>query len=256
MSIKSFLQEKGFIEKEAESKGSVKEQKSQSVGPDLNQEQVEPTYFPLHGDIGNESSSSVSSQPATSASGTPSPGPERIDQAFVKFFEDELLRTNFPGPDYFEFRKQMLAMHEKIGKKGTPPEVILQAVLTSFEAQSISSSKLIDTAKQYKQILSNKKNDFLKGAAVEKDNQYQKRQTALQNHQNNLNQMQGQLQQLQKQMSQLQDMIKKEQTQTEVDKTLGKEGIEKIEKAEKQISLAYDFMINAIDADINQLQSA
>jgi hypothetical protein len=68
--------------------------------------------------------------------------------------------------------------------------------------------------------------------------------------------MQGQLQQLQKQMSQLQDMIKKEQTQTEVDKTLGKEGIEKIEKAEKQISLAYDFMINAIDADINQLQSA
>jgi len=61
---------------------------------------------------------------------------------------------------------------------------------------------------------------------------------------------------LQNQMKQLQDMIHREQTQMEVDKTLGKEGIEKIERAEKQIALAHGFMVATIDEDISQLQSA
>ncbi|MFL5740890.1 MAG: hypothetical protein ACJ75B_11775, partial [Flavisolibacter sp.] len=167
-----------------------------------------------------------------------------------------LQRINFPGPDYFEFRKQMVAMHQKIGKRGTPPEVMLQAVLTSFEAQNISTSAIVDTAKQYRNALQKKKEDFLKGASAEKDKQLRKRQDALQSHQDNLNQMQTQLLQLQNQMNQLQDMIKREQTQMEVDKTLGKEGIEKIERAEKQIASAYEFMVASINSDISQLQSA
>jgi len=35
--------------------------------------------------------------------------------------------------------------------------------------------------------------------------------------------------------------MNKEQTQMEVDKTLGKEGIEKIERAERLISLAHNY---------------
>ncbi len=67
---------------------------------------------------------------------------ENVDPAFIKFFEDEMSKTNFPGPDYFEFRKQMQAMYQKIGK-GTPPHVILQAVLTSFEAMNVPASRLL-----------------------------------------------------------------------------------------------------------------
>ena len=255
MSLKTFLQEKGFIESDHK---SGPDEKSKNVTTEQTPEDVEPTYFPfLNAETpGNQTASSIPKQVEISDPPTQTNDTESIDQAFIKFFEDELVKTNYPGPDYFEFRKQMLAMHQKIGKKGTPPEVILQAVLTSFEAQNIPSSKLVDTAKQYKQILTNKKNEFLKGAAAEKDKQLQKRQNALQAHQDNLNQMQGQLVQLQNQIKQLQDMTKKEQTQMEVDKTLGKEGIQKIEKAEKQITLAYDYMITAINTDIDQLQSS
>jgi hypothetical protein len=67
--------------------------------------------------------------------------------------------------------------------------------------------------------------------------------------------MQTQLLQLQNQMNQLQDMIKREQTQLEVNKTLGKEGIEKIERAEQQMAMAFEFIVKSIDADIKQLQS-
>lgn len=239
MSLKTFLQEKGFIEKDKADDNKV------NVSGASNQ--VAPTYFPIH-------------ELNTTAT-TPSPGNttisihESMDPAFIKFFEDELARVNFSGPDYFEFRKQMNAMHQKIGSKGTPPEVILQAVLTSFEAMNVSASTIIDTAKQYKDALDKKKTEFLKGADAEKDKQLKKRQDALQSHQDNLNQMQTQLQQLQNQVNQLQDMIKKEQTQVEVDKTLGKEGIEKIDRAQKQITLAFEFIVNSIDEDIKQLQS-
>ena len=242
MSLKTFLQEKGFIEKDED---AHKKENVASYAPS----QVAPTYFPIH-DV-NTPGESI--QPTNTISTSTA---ETIDPAFIKFFEDELMRVNFPGPDYFEFRKQMIAMHQKIGKKGTPPEVILQAVLTSFEAMNVSTSNIVDTAKQYKAALDKKKNDFLNGAGAEKDKQLKKRQDALQSHQDNLNQMQTQLLQLQNQMNQLQDMIKREQTQMEVDKTLGKEGIEKIERAEKQISMAYEFMVSSIDSDIKQLQSA
>jgi hypothetical protein len=249
MSLKSFLQERGFIEKEEDSQSKPAEPKA-SVAANSSAPAVEPTYFPLH-------SGMEGTGPATANASAPDTRTKTgVDEAFVKFFEDELSKVNLPGPDYFEFRKQMAVMHEKIGKKGTPPEVMLQAVLTSFEAQNVSPSSLVDTAKQYKAMLSNKKNEFLKGAASEKDKQFQKRQNALQNHQNNLNQMQAQLLQLQNQARQLQEMINKEQTQMEVDKTMGKEGIEKIDRAEKQIALAHDFIIATIDADIAQLQSS
>ena len=67
--------------------------------------------------------------------------------------------------------------------------LFLQAVLTSFEAQNVSTSKLVRTAKQYKEALKKKKEDFLKGASAEKNKQLKKRQDALQAHQDNLNQM-------------------------------------------------------------------
>jgi hypothetical protein len=239
MSIKTFLQEKGFIEKD---KDDNKKENVVSSSPT----QVAPTYFPIH-DLNSSETTTTNSSTSTT---------ESIDVAFIKFFEDELSRINFPGPDYFEFRKQMIAMNQKIGRKGTSPEVILQAVLTSFEAMNISTSNIVTTAKQYRDALEKKKNDFLKGADAEKDKQLKKRQDALQTHQNNLSQMQTQLLQLQNQMNQLQDMIKREQTQMEVDKTLGKEGIEKIDRAEKQISMAYEFMVNSINSDIKQLESA
>lgn len=255
MSLKKFLQQNGFVEKDEESEKNEAEKKTGS--PEKQDQTIAPTYFPLYSaETAETKPAATESKPFVVAdSAAAGNTAENIDPAFIKFFEDELAKSNFPGPDYFEFRKQMQAMYQKIGK-GTPPHVILQAVLTSFEAMNIPASKLLETAKQYKDILEKKKIEFLRGASAEKEKQLSKRQDALQSHQNNLKQMQDQLLQLQNQEKQLQDMIKREQTQLEVNKTLGKEGIEKIERAEKQISLAHKYMITAIDADISQLNSA
>jgi len=135
------------------------------------------------------------------------------------------------------------------------PEVVLQAVMTSFEAQDATPAKLVETAKQYQEILKQKNDDFLRGAATEKNNQLQKRQAALQTHGDNIKKLEQQLAQLEQQRRQLEEMMNKEKTQLDVDKSLGKEGIEKIEKAERLINQAHAFMQSSIDADIKRLQS-
>ena len=66
------------------------------------------------------------------------------------------------------------------------PEVVLQAVLMSFEAQEISTAKLIEAARHYKEVIKQKNDDFLKGASSEKNNQLQKRQNVLQSHNDNI----------------------------------------------------------------------
>jgi hypothetical protein len=260
MSLKSFLQEKGFIEKEpVKQEAGINTGNEQSAAPQATPESVPPTYFPIHSQdnpLTNTPRTSYIPPPETTRTTTAPSSATKIDDAFIKFYEDELVKANLPGPDYFEFRKQMQTMHQKMANKGASDEVILQAVLTSFEAQNVPPSKLVEDARHYKEVLGNKKDDFLKGANAEKDKQLQNRQNALQTHQANLADMQNQLVQLQKQMEQLQNGIRKEQTQMEVDRTLGKEGIEKIEKAVSQITLAHDYMIAAIDKDIRQLQSS
>jgi hypothetical protein len=40
-----------------------------------------------------------------------------------------------------------------------------------------------------------------------------------------------------------------------VDKTLGREGIDKIEKAERMIAAAHDYMQSNIDTDIKRLET-
>src|SRR5437773_2214237 len=76
---------------------------------------------------------------------------------------------------------------QKMAAKGiVAPEVVLQTVIMSFDAQDISSEKLIDAAKHYKDVLKEKNDNFLKGALAEKNNQLQKRQAALQLHEENI----------------------------------------------------------------------
>jgi transcriptional regulator of heat shock response len=140
-------------------------------------------------------------------------------------------------------------------KGGAAPEVVMQAVLMSFEAQDISRSKLVEAARKYKDILKQKNDDFLSGAAAEKNNQLQKRENVLREHNDAVQQIQQQLQQLELQKQQLQESLNKEKTQMEVDKSLGQEGIQKIEKAERLISIAHEYMQSTIDNDIKRLQA-
>jgi hypothetical protein len=103
-------------------------------------------------------------------------------------------------------------------------------------------------------VLKQKNDDFLKGAATEKNNQLQKRASVLQTHNDAIKKMQLQLEQLEAQKQQITDSMAKEKNQMDVDRSLGQEGIDKIERAERLITLAYNHIQSSIDADIKRLQ--
>jgi hypothetical protein len=259
MGLINFLKQQGFIEDGPKDK--IKENSDNSDAAQEPVSDVVPTFFPLH--------SPLNATTASASSGATSSDPvfvaplhqntyqkEQLDPTFVKFFEDELVKANLTGPDYFEFRQQLIKTQQKMAAKGVAaPEVVLQAVLMSFEAQEISPASLIEAARHYKGILKQKNDDFLKGASSEKNNQLLKRQNVLQSHDGTIKKIQQQLQQLELQKQQLVESMNKEKTQSEVDKSLGKEAIEKIEKAERLISLAHDYIQSSIDNDITRLQS-
>jgi len=254
MGLKSFLAQQGFIKEEP---GDVKPSGDESkTSPQPAAAPVTPTYFPVNqpaasGAAGEPSFVTPLQQTIASSQAEGQPDP-----AFIKFFEDELAKTNLPGPDYFEFRQMLLKTQQKMAAKGiVAPEVVLQAVLTSFEAQDVPTTKLVETARHYKDAIAQKKDDFLKGAEAEKNNQLQKRQSVLQAHNDSVGRLQQQIQQLEQQKKQLEDALSKEKTQMDVDKSLGKEAIEKIERAQRSITAAHDYMQNTVDTDIKRLQS-
>lgn len=258
MGLKSFLAQQGFIKAEPEETKPADEIKSSSATPPP-AATVMPTYFPVNPPA---ATTTVAAEPsfvsplAQMTSSSAQNGDGQPDPSFVKFFEDELSKANLPGPDYFEFRQQLLKTQQKMAAKGmAAPDVILQAVLMNFDTQGIPPSKLVETAQRYKDVVRQKKDDFIKGAEAEKTNQLQKRQTVLQTHDDNIKKLQAQLQQLELQRKQLDDALNKEKTQADVDKSLGKEAIEKIERAQRLIASAHDHMQNTIDDDIKRLQS-
>ena len=261
MGLKSFLVQQGFIA--ADHSGDTKNQGDAEVTSNQLGTTISPTFFPLNvpatssqKDRPSDSSADPSFVTPLSYKSSSSNNKEVIDPTFIKFFESELVKANSPGPDYFEFRQFLIKTQEKMASKGgAPPEVVLQAVLMSFEAQDITPAKLIESAKHYKEVIRQKNNDFLKGAEAEKNNQLQKRQGVLRTHDDSIHSMQLELQQLEARKQQINDQLSKERAQMDVDKSLGKEGIEKIDKAERLITLAHDHIQSSIDADINRLQS-
>ena len=248
MGLKDFFVKQGFITADSGDKTNTTTTTNKQ-----DSDNVAPTFFP----VTNVSNNSTSSDPAfvTPLQQTRN-DQTQIDPSFIKFFEDELVKANLPGPDYFEFRQLLNKTQQKMASKGlASDEVVLQTVLMSFEAQDITRPKLIEAARKYKDIIKAKNDEFIRGAEAEKTNQLQKRQSVLQTHDANIQNMMQQLQQLEQQKQQLTDALNKEKTQSEVDKSMGKEGIAKIERAEQLIALAHNYIQGTIDADIQRLNS-
>jgi hypothetical protein len=250
MGLKDFLKQQGFIADGPEDKKAAADN-TRTARPSV----VEPVYFPVNAG-GTTAAAPVDPSFVTALPTAVPATAAQLDPSFIKYFEDELLKANLPGPDYFEFRQQLVKTQQKMAAKGVAaPEVVLQAVLMSFEAQDIPSAKLVEAAQHYKNVLKQKNDDFLKGAAAEKNNQLQKRKTVLQGHEDSVKKIQQQLQQLELQRKQLEQALNNEKTQMDVNKTMGQEGIEKIEKASRLITLAHDYMQATIDTDIKRLQT-
>jgi hypothetical protein len=255
MGLKDFLKKQGFIQDEGPESTENEKRTRQGTSPAVKSES--PVFFPIQQNTDIPESTPEGADPSFVAPLQKSTGKStKPDANFVKFFEDELVKANLEGPDYFEFRQQLIKTQQKMSAKGmVASDVILQAVITSFEAQGISTDKLVQAAQHYKEVIKQKNDEFIRGAETEKNNQLQKRQNVLNSHTDNIQKLQQQIQQLDLQKQQLTESLDKEKTQLEVNKTLGQEGIEKIDKAEHLIGIAYEYMKSTIDEDIKKLKS-
>lgn len=258
MSIKNFLIQQGFIQAAENKKANPEEEPQKQQKPAA----ITPTYFPSANNGSQPVEENMPSFVAplktqtTTFADADSSKNDQADPAFIKFFEDHLTKGNQAGPDYFEFRQMLLKTQQRMAEKGiSAPDVVLQAVLTNFEAQNVSSQKLAESANYYQGVLQQAKEDFLRGAENEKNNIQKRRQETQQSRENNIKNLQQQLLQLEQKKKQLQDAINTEQTQHEADKTLGSDAIAKIERAQGAINLAHAFMQTAIESDIKNLQS-
>ncbi|WP_143310770.1 hypothetical protein [Chitinophaga vietnamensis] len=77
---------------------------------------------------------------------------DKFEQHFNALFE----RSNFPGPDYYEFWKMMDALEAHVKDESAR----MSAVFATLSIQGLTKNKLIETAAQYKQIIAQDRSNF------------------------------------------------------------------------------------------------
>src|SRR5689334_16232930 len=121
MGLKNFLKQKGFIEENPTEKAN--KNKAEAGDVQSGTTYVSPRYFPITAavtEIAPAVTSISANDPSFVVAGSQQSATEKneIDPSFIKFFEDELVKSNLPGPDYFEFRQLLIKTQQKMAAKG------------------------------------------------------------------------------------------------------------------------------------------
>ena len=97
----------------------------------------------------NNESSSSSQIPKISNEVASNPLNHIEAEKFEKYFDNLFEKTNFPGPDYFEFYKTMETLEAHIADE----KARISATFASLAIQGLTKKNLVDTAKKYKEII-------------------------------------------------------------------------------------------------------
>lgn len=82
-------------------------------------------------------------------------------QKFVELLSNVLEKNNFPGYDYFEFKKAL----QSVSKLGNMEEAMMfKTVYAAAQSMNVSSTQLITTAKKYLELMENEKSNFMQSA--------------------------------------------------------------------------------------------
>jgi hypothetical protein len=168
---------------------------------------------------------------------------EEFDK-FEKHFEKLFDQTNLPGPDYYEFMKMMETLEAHIKDE----KARMSATYASLTIQGLTKEKLIQTANQYKEVISKDKAQFEKIANDKSEKDIGQKRKDLQGLEETIKRHSEMIQKLTKEISDSQiAMGKLKATITEEES--------KLAKNKQGYLLACEAMMRKIADDISKIQT-
>ncbi len=192
----------------------------------------------------NQSPKQVSSETSDSSnSSTANAGLEGGDQKFYELLTGILEKNNFPGYDYFEFKKSL----QSVAKLGNMDEAMMyKTVFATAQSMQVDAEHLVNTAKNYLNILENEQSKFHKAADTYLSEQVQSKNTELSSLSENLNSNKVKWEELKKEIENQESRLKVLSEEIEQTKL-------KISNSKKEFGQQYLRFVEEIKTDIEKM---
>jgi len=162
----------------------------------------------------------------------------KFEKHFTALFEN----SNLPGPDYFEFWKMMEALSAHVPEE----HARMAAVFATLRVQGLSKEKLLQSARQYSEILENDKQLFEAAAGQKLKNSVDDRKIESENLLKENAANAGKIRELSAAIAANQEKVKQLQLQIQRDE-------QRLEQNKNGYHLASEAMLAKIKGDINKI---
>jgi uncharacterized coiled-coil protein SlyX len=166
---------------------------------------------------------------------------DKFEQHFSALFE----KSNFPGPDYYEFWKMMDTLEAHVKDENAR----MAAVYATLSIQGLTKSKLIESAAQKKKIIEQDKAEFEKAASDKAATEVDGRHQQLKDMEKKMADNAALIQQLTKEITEAQ--AKSEQLRAQM-----AEQEEKIVANRQGYQVACEAMVRKINTDIQKIETS
>ncbi len=165
-------------------------------------------------------------------------------EKFEKYFDALFEKSNFPGPDYYEFYRTMETLEAHIPDE----KARLSATFASLSIQGLTKKILVESADKYKEIIGVDQVNFENALNEKLKAEVGQRQAQLQDYEKKIKKNAEQIQLLTKEISEAQGLmgkLKAELTEHENKLTKNKSGYQ----------IACQAILNKITTDVQKIQT-
>ncbi|MEP7195339.1 MAG: hypothetical protein ABI851_02395 [Saprospiraceae bacterium] len=165
-------------------------------------------------------------------------------QKFVELLAGILEKNNFPGYDYFEYKKAIQA----VSKIGNMEEMMMhKTVYAAAQSMNVDAKYLIQTAKKYLDILENESTNFNQAAENYLKQQIQTKNTELSALQKNIEECKNTIKEL------TSELVKNEARLADLGNEL-KSVNQKVDMNKSDFNSSYSSFVDEIKLDIQKME--
>ncbi|MCR9288733.1 MAG: hypothetical protein NXI23_15260 [Bacteroidetes bacterium] len=165
-----------------------------------------------------------------------------LDDKSVEFLTKALSKNNLPGFDYLEFVQSLRALSDMDMAEDTA----IKSAFATAATVGLTKEKLIQSAKHYKEVLSNERTQFEQAL----QNQLNKR---VKGKQQEVEKLKVQIEKWKAQIAKLVAQVEKSQNTIDNADSLIQAEMNKIEKTKDAFEFTYQSIANQIDKDVQNI---